>query len=165
MKQQLIRRFQYLWTLELLNAVVVFPGFVLLMGRIYIIGPFVLLATGLVCFLLVVGTVFAWLKVRDLRDDTQRLRGYEGVFRGLRRVVPWLIVAVLGVGIVQFAALPSPEHLFGWGLGLLLLILALLEYVNYFHTQLMYDNRRDLAHLFRTRRLKRGLIAREFGWG
>ena len=38
---------------------------------------------------------------------------------------------------------------------MLLFVLAVAEYVNYFHWQLMYDNRADIRRLVRTGRLCR----------
>jgi hypothetical protein len=57
-------------------------------------------------------------------------------------------------------AIHPDDRLVGGGMG----VLALLEYLNYFHLQLSYDNRADVRHLLRQRRLKRGIIARTFGW-
>jgi hypothetical protein len=42
-----------------------------------------------------------------------------------------------------------------WVPGLLLYGLAVAEYVNYFHWQLMHDTRADLRRLLRTGRLQR----------
>lgn len=46
----------------------------------------------------------------------------------------------------------------------LLYLFAVLEYINYFHFQLMYDNHADLQYLASNKMLKQGLIVREFGW-
>src|SRR5690606_32640390 len=162
-RAKLIGRFRYLWTFELLNAVVIFPGFVLLMRGNFQSGAFTVVATALVCFLLVVGAGFAFLKYQDLRRDTQELSRFEGIFRLLRWVVPVLLAAALVFFAIQAPGLGAAQ-LPDFVLGVILLLLAILEYINYFHTQLMYDNRRDLDYLFSRWKLKRGLMAREFGW-
>ncbi len=163
MKQRLIGRFRYLWTFELLNAVVILPGFVLLMRNNFEIGVFTVVATALVCFLLVVGAGFAFLKYRDLRRDTQELNRFEGGFRLLRRFVPVLLAAVIVFFGVQAPGLARAQFA-DFVLGAIMLLLAILEYINYFHTQLMYDNCRDLDYLLTKWKFKRGLMAREFGW-
>jgi hypothetical protein len=98
MRQRLVRRLRSLWTVELLNAVVIFPALILELWQSFQIGG--------------------------------------------------------------FTGLHPDDRLVGAGMG----VLALLEYLNYFHVQLSYDNQADVRHLLRQRRLKRGIIARTFGW-
>ncbi len=166
MTQELIKRFRYLWVFEVLNAVVVFPGFVLLVTRNARseIGAFALLMTALVSFLLLVGAGFTFLKYQDLRHETHRLTRFEALFRLLRRVVPLLLVVGGVLFVAELLTLGTSYRFLGLMLGTFMLIMAVLEYINYFHLQLMYDNRRDLAYLLTKRKLKQGLIAREYGW-
>ena len=41
-------------------------------------------------------------------------------------------------------------------------LFAILEYINYFHIQLSYDNRADLEHLLRTKKLKQASLSKDF---
>ncbi|HEX3052643.1 MAG TPA: hypothetical protein VHP83_18430 [Aggregatilineaceae bacterium] len=160
MRQKLIARYRYIWTVELINAFVVFPGLVWVMRRNFGIGVFTIAATTSFCLLLIIGATFALLKGRDLRRGTQQLNTFAGSFRRLRTMIPILLVALLLIFVVQWQALTTADRFFG----LIMFSMAALEYINYFHIQLMYDNRVDLKYLFTQKKPKRGLIAREFGW-
>lgn len=160
MKQELINRFRYLWIWELINALIVFPGLLFVLGRNIPIGLSALLATGTVCILLVIGSIFAFTKYRDLKNGTQNISEYERAFRRLRWMIPLWLLVVAVIIYLQFRVAVMEEIL----LSGLLYGLAILEYINYFQFQLMYDNGNDLKYLVSHRRLKRGLIAREFDW-
>ena len=156
----MINRFRYLWRWELVNALIVFPGLLLVMGRNIPVGFSALLATGTVCTLLVIGATFAFIKYRDLKNGTQNIDEYEHVFRLLRWIIPlWLLVVALIIYSRFRVAVTGEILLSGFFYGL-----AILEYINYFQFQLMYDNGNDLKYLVSHRQLKRGLIAREFDW-
>lgn len=43
-----------------------------------------------------------------------------------------------------------------------ILLFSILEYINYFHIQLSYDNSAVLQYLKRTKRLKRASLSRDF---
>lgn len=160
MRQRLIERFRYLWTWELVNALIVFPGLLFVMSRNVPIGVSALLATGIVCTLLVIGAAFAFIKYRDLKNGTQNIDAYERGFRVLRWIIPLWLLIVIWIIYSQPGVAETGEFFLSGAL----LILAVLEYINYFHVQLMYDNYNDLQYLVRNRQLKRGLIAREFDW-
>lgn len=155
-KQRLTDRFRYLWTWELLNALVVFPGFIYIIGRTLPVGFATILATVTVCCLLIVGSVFAFLKYRDLKQGTLLVRRTRGGFCVLKRAIPVLLAAVFVIGSIHTVATGARD----WPLALVLYVLAVLEYINYFHIQLMYDSPREIGHLRQHKRLKRGLIAR-----
>lgn len=164
MRQKLIRRFRQLWNLELVNAFAVFPFVLYTITEWTQPGAFILLSLVAVDFLLVVGAVYGYLKMRDLQRGTRRLQRYEPHFLRLKHITPFLLVGVLVASLPELLTLTTPDDFRRLFPGILLYGLAVLEYINYFHTQLMYDNRNDLRDLLATRRLKVGLIAREYGW-
>jgi len=145
---------------ELLNAIIVFPVFVLAVSLNVKIGPLTVCATVLLCFFLIVGSAFSFLKCRNLQNGMQTLNKYANIFRVLRRSAPILLCAVFLILIFQWQEFTLADR----GLGLMMFVLAILEYINCFYIQLMYDTRGEIAFLLVRRRLKRGLIAREFGW-
>ncbi|MEQ8673788.1 MAG: hypothetical protein RLP44_29850 [Aggregatilineales bacterium] len=124
------------------------------------VGLSALLATGTLCTLLIIGATFAFIKYRDLKKEMQSIGEYERAFRPLRWIIPLLLLGVVLIIYSQFRVAVSGEIL----LSGFIYILAVLEYVNYFQFQLMYDNRNDLKYLADHKRLKRGLIVREFDW-
>ena len=62
------------------------------------------------------------------------------------------LINIALIGWFVFFALDAPRTLAN---------LAAAEYINYFHWQLMYDNRADLRRLFRTGRAARAHLGRD----
>lgn len=166
MKQVLAKRFQKLAILELLNGVVIFPGFLIVMSQNVPITVYSILALLTVSILLIIGTLFFFLKYRDLKNRTNMLQHYEMAFRTLRWIIPFalLIVFIILYGNIFANRTIDTDNLPDLIIRSLLFLLAVLEYINYFHLQLMYDNQKDLAYLMRYKRLKQGVIAREYNW-
>ncbi|MFG2010227.1 hypothetical protein ACGFNF_14260 [Micromonospora sp. NPDC048868] len=108
--------------------------------------------------LLVVGAAYWALKLRQLRRGEPRLPGRRH-FVTARVALPILLAAVIAACAVAAAQAPGAGSYPGLAFGLF----AVLEYVNYFHVQLMHDNRADLRRLltvgFRRSHLARDLRA------
>jgi hypothetical protein len=161
MRASFKKRLRYLWTFELLNALVVFPLLYYVISLQYRLGWFSLAALLVVCMLLVVGAAYWFLKSRAL--DGSRLLYQPGTrrfFRGCKRVFGFVVLALVGLfGLRAFgqSGAALAELVTGGGLTLM----ALLEYINYYHVQLSYDNRADLRYLLTHRRLKRAVMVRD----
>ena len=110
---------------------------------------------GLCAFLLLEGAAYWWAKLRRLDAPGTALPGIR-IFRLLRV----LNVPVLAAGVL-FALWKAVEDPGGgsWP-GLCFAVFAVLEHVNYFHVQLMYDTPEDLRYL-RDRGLRRSHLARD----
>ncbi|GAA2850125.1 hypothetical protein Acy02nite_33250 [Actinoplanes cyaneus] len=106
--------------------------------------------------LLVVGAVYWALKLRQLRRREPHLPGRRQ-FAAVRAVLPVVLAVVLIVCVIAVAREPGAAS---WP-GLAFAFFGALEYVNYFHVQLMHDNRADLRRLgtvgFRRAHLSRDL--------
>ena len=100
---------------------------------------------------LAVGASYWLVKGGQLRAGRAEPTGME-VFRRLRLVCAAGLVA--GLVAIVFGAITAVSWS-AWLPGALLYGLAVAEYVNYFHWQLMYDNGADLRRLRRTKRLHR----------
>jgi hypothetical protein len=125
----------------------------------------------LALFLLAQGSVYWWAKLRAIRrqpavDDHRLL----AAFRRLRVVNRGLLAATLLAGVVSAVvwaaqgAAGRDDDVRRWldlFLAGALWTLALLEYVNYFHRQLMYDSPSELRWWLRHRRLKTSWLARD----
>lgn len=105
--------------------------------------------------LLAVGASYWLAKLGQVRSGRARLP-HASVFRRLRMVCAFVVLAA-GILVASGLANPLSEYV----AGLVLLLLAAAEYVNYFHWQLMYDNRADLSRLSRTRHLARAHLWRD----
>jgi len=151
--REVIRRVRMLAVLELANVVwlplAVYGVAELPLSPANIAGA---AATGI---LLVQGSVYWSLKARQLVGGAPRITGLRA-FRVLRMVNPVVLAAVLAVVGIALAE-GAPQRALP---GLLFWLLAVLEYVNYFHVQLMYDNREDLRWL-RRNGFKRAHLARD----
>jgi hypothetical protein len=148
-----IKRMRSLAALELLNiplwslawfGVLDFP-----------LSPANLAGFGVFAVLLVQGSAYWTLKVKQLRRRQARVAGLS-LFRLLRFVNLPLLAAALAVTVAQSLTAPGRSSWLGLGLALF----GTLEYVNYFHVQLMYDTRADLRRLFSTG-FRRSHLARD----
>lgn len=70
-----------------------------------------------------------------------------------------VLTSAAGALVVTFLATGSIDQ--DGVLGASLLVLAVLEHVNYFHVQLMHDTRSDLRRLWRSKRLRKSHLARD----
>lgn len=103
---------------------------------------------------LIVGAGYWTAKVRQLRRGLPRPPLFAA-FRLLRPVCAAGLVAGLVVIAASIAGRPGAD----WTPGLVLYVLAVAEYVNYFHRQLMHDTRADWRRLLRSRKLRRSHLA------
>jgi len=113
--------------------------------------------------LLIQGAWYWYSKWRRLKKEgtsnTPKL-----VVRRLRhcRVINIILIVLttctFGIDWMRFQ---SELPVSGTQLALLVYVFAILEYINYFHIQLMYDNRSDVQYLIRNRRLKRSALNKD----
>jgi len=107
----------------------------------------------LVSYLLLQGALYWHFKLRDV----QLRCGFPAVFGTLFRTFRWSNPVLLAA-CAAFAASRAPQGAdLAWIAGLL--GFALLEHVNYYHWQLMYDTPGAWAALRRNRRLRRAALA------
>jgi hypothetical protein len=163
MKNQLQDRLRYLWTFELANGLVIFPLFYYVVGLRYRLGWFSLASMIVVCAILIVGAAFWFLKGRALSHSRPVSQpGTRRFFSAAKLVFGVSLLAPLALFVVR-AFLQGNASRAELVLGGVLLILALLEYVNYYFVQLMYDNSADMQYLRTHRRLKRAVMVRDLG--
>lgn len=112
----------------------------------------------LVCYILAQGATYWALKYRQYASDFPLPPWLPRLFRlfqasnvvGLIAVALWLALgATRGIAGTDL----------GWGVGLW--AFAMLEHINYYHLQLMYDTRGALRRLIQTRRLRQPMLARD----
>lgn len=160
MRAGLRKRLLYLWTLEAFNGLVWFPLIYAWLGAHFRLGWFSLAALIVVCVMLVVGAAYWFLKWRAV-GRSERLTGERvrrafraarWLFRGMLALLGVLLAARIAQGNASLAELVA-------GSGLTLL--AVLEYVNYFHWQISYDSPSEIRYLLRHRRLKRATLVRD----
>jgi hypothetical protein len=163
----LARRLRYLCVGELFN--IIFQPAMLLWLRHALgqpLGWLTWYAVGLVVILLLQGAVYWQLKLRAIQR-AQRVARRDLCPFLLFRLLNWVLLAGLPIlalllawqtGGVFVSVLDAAATLWFGGL-------ALAEQINYYYFQLMYDNRADLAWLWRHRRLKRPALVRDLVQG
>lgn len=162
-REKLVKRYRYLWTGEL-AAILLFVYLLLYYAaadgrwsnwilRIYSVSVVVIILAQSIPW-------WRW-KLRLLQEGRREMPAYIVSRYARLRTLNWLLIAGFGLAVVAKAqvtdaAIIGPDLWYG----LLILGGAVLEQVNYYHYQLMYDSAYDLNHLRTERRLRRGTIAK-----
>ena len=160
-KQALIKRLRYLWTGELFN-VFFQPALAMLVARMLEqpIGLFAIYSAALAVWLLLQGAAYWLLKLRAVKTDSDIEGKHLRWFAAFKRM-NWALIALLPTLLVIKALVGTPfRSSVDVVIGLGFYVLAVLEQVNYYHYQLMYDYRSDLRRLRREKRLKRSSLYR-----
>lgn len=157
------RRYQSLWTGEAFSALLFLAFLVWFayqdgvwqrwIARTY--------SVGVVILILLQGIVWWHVKLRLLQQPQRQMpTPILRLFRGWRRS-NWILIGAYPLIVVIATQLTGQPlvSLDTW-LGLLFLGGAVLEQINYYYVQLMYDSAYDWAYLRQHRRLRRGTIAR-----
>ncbi len=159
MRERLRRRLFMLWILELLNGIVVFPGLTILFARMARFKWYSFAATGMVSLILIIGGIYWLLKYRSLKGDGSLQRTWvAAVYRGTKLILPIMIAGFVPLFVIATLTGGNAADLI---YGTLMAGFAGLEYVNYYHWQLSYDNMADIRYLIENRKLKRGILKRE----
>jgi energy-converting hydrogenase Eha subunit A len=112
-------------------------------------------ALALLVYILVQGTLYWHLKLRSLEDQKPLPSYFHVVFRIFKLSNLIAIGAILLV-LLLIGRNAVSEADIGWTAGLL--AGAVLEHINYFHYQLMYDTRASFGHLLRNGRLRKAAL-------
>lgn len=161
--ETLAKRYRYLWTGEAVSATLFI---ILLVTSAVREGTWInwiarSYSVGVVVWILMQAVVFWRWKLRLLHQQQRTLPAQ--VVRRLRwfKHLNWILIGAFP--LVVFAEwLLSGGRLSqaDVGLGMLFLVGAILEQINYYYYQLMYDNRYDWRYLMLHKRLRIGSIAK-----
>lgn len=159
-KDPLTGRLHYLWTGELFN-IFFLPATVLYIAHTLQqpIGPLILYSVGMVIWILGQGSAYWWLKLQGLKvgqpiSDTH-MRWFA-IFKKVNGCLLSAAIVLVGVGL----ATHHPFTLFDGVTGAAFYLLAILEQINYYHYQLMYDCPSDWRYLMQHKKLKRSNLSR-----
>lgn len=115
-------------------------------------------------FILIQGTYYWHSKWKRLTTEKKSITPIRTV-KHLEKLKPVNISIIIFSVIIFFIDVYIHYPFLPIG-GLLLsgfiLIFAFLEFINYFYVQLSYDNRSDLRHLIKTKKLKRSCLSQDF---
>jgi hypothetical protein len=166
-RKKLEKRLSYLYTGESL-AIIVFILISFLMNKAY---PHLKLYSlfsfwisfFLLEFILLQGSMYWYVKLKRLKEENSSVTPTR-IIHKLKHLKKWtigLLVISPCLFITDFLVQdpPIPKGLFIAGF---IYIFALIEYINYFHIQLSYDNISDLKFLIKSKKLKKATLAKEF---
>ena len=161
-KDKVIKRLRYLWTWELFDSFL-FPALVIFLSRTLDkpVGFFAIAGAGLVTWMLWQGATYWWLKLRAVKNDTEIAPQHLRRFAVLQKV-NWALIGLVPVVLVILGIRGSFFRSgLDLGAGLGLYLLSILEQINYYHYQLMYDCPSDVRYLIAHKRLKRSKLRRD----
>ncbi|WP_294741975.1 general stress protein [uncultured Exiguobacterium sp.] len=113
--------------------------------------------------LLIQGAWYWYSKSRQLKEEGTSITP-ESVVRRLFlcRILNLALIVLTACAFgLDWIRFQSDFPVYGLRITLFLYVFAILEYINYFHIQLMYDNRSDVQYLIRNRRLKRSALYKD----
>ncbi|MET0319308.1 MAG: hypothetical protein ABW069_01145 [Duganella sp.] len=111
-------------------------------------------ALALVCFLLLQGVFYWHLKARAIVGRQPFPAYFQPLYRFFKYANVLLIVAIGAVIAAQGATAATADLLWSGGL----LAFGVLEHINYYHYQLMYDTRAALAFVRRNGCLRKAAL-------
>lgn len=167
MRQIVAERFAYLYRGELFTVVTILPlswfgNRVFPRLQLFELSAF-WMSLFLFELLLIQGAWYWYSKSRHLKKEGTSITR-EPVVRRLRhcRVINLALIVLTACAFgIDWIRFQSELPVYGIRITLFLYIFAILEYINYFHIQLMYDNRSDVQYLIRNRRLKRSALNKD----
>lgn len=115
-------------------------------------------------FLLLQGTVYWYAKWKRLKTEKISITPIQIVkrFKGLGKWnITWILVTPVAF-IIDLIKWYPEVPVSGMALTGFIYFFACLEYINYFHIQLSYDNRSDIRYLLRSRKLKKSCLSKDF---
>jgi len=171
-KEKLIKRLRYLWTWELFDSFFL-PAVVIFVSRMtqQPIGLVTLYSAGLVTWLLWQGAAYWRLKLRAVRTGspiaTRHLRRFAILKRVNWALIGALPVLLMGKGLTDAVFRSDLDLVAGLGHSPVrayattgFYALTVLEQINYYYYQLMYDYPSDWRYLIAHKALKRSSLNR-----
>ncbi|TKH22224.1 general stress protein [Bacillus wiedmannii] len=168
MKSTLEKRLSYLYTGELFSVITfIFTSYLLnyayptlhLYSLYSFWGSFLLLE-----FILLQGVIYwhvKWKRIKKEKTSVTPIRVVQ-YLKILQKINIAFIITGFITFTIDFIIWYPHLPLGGLSFTLFIYIFALLEYINYYHTQLSYDNIPDIKHLIKSKKLKQSCISKDF---
>ena len=162
-KKRLRKRLQRYFQVEGMNALMFFCV-LLFLNFEYEAQHLFFLSFGILmmCFILAQGTFYWWVKWSILEENHVFKARALRWFRKCKKynvygimLMPLILTAQWLISGRSFVA----GNFLGWAIAAN--IFAILEHINYYHKQLMYDNKYDLLYLAKNRKLKKASLNKD----
>lgn len=166
-RKKLQKRLQWIFQVEGMN-VVMFFGILLFLNFQYGFRDLIFLSYGLIlmCYILFQGTYYWWLKWTVINEKPVFERTALSRFRAFKKHNRIAIVLIPFVLFIQWFISGKSfksDNMMWWAI--FANLFAICEYINYYHKQLMYDNRNDLNYLLQNRHLKEASLHKDLREG
>ncbi len=163
-KSRLIKRLQWYYPLEKIHAYVTVPALIAYCLYTYSTKDIILLVYGLlVCSIILYQGQWYWkLKLDRLLGKQVNQKTNLAFFKRWKRRNPKMFLLMPFMVFFQLYLQKwdhSNNHLFLWGI--LANVFAILEHINYYHTQLMVDNIHDVLYILNNKQLKKASLAKD----
>ncbi|MFP7495194.1 general stress protein [Terribacillus saccharophilus] len=114
-------------------------------------------------FILLQGTMYWYAKLKRFRDEKTIITPGNVIRKLVKlRKLNLLVIAIPPFAFIfDFVRLQSPLPSGGIWIAACIYLFTILEYINYFHTQLSYDNKADLLYLKQHKALKQASMKRD----
>ncbi|MDF2036104.1 general stress protein [Cytobacillus oceanisediminis] len=167
MRNRLLKRISYLFTGET-TSLVMFVFISYLMNYTYpdlhLYSLFSFWSSFLLLeFLLLQGSIYWFVKWKRLKKENTSAAPIRLVEQ-LWAIKKWNIalIIIIPAAFIADYYMWHPSTPQGLTIAAFIYIFAILEYVNYFHIQLSYDNRSDINSLKQTKRFKQACLSKDF---
>lgn len=159
--KKLIKRLRYLWAWELFDSFFL-PAIIVFYARYFQkpIGFLAIYSMSLTAWILWQGAVYWRLKLQALKTNRNIKPAYLRWFARLKKI-NWILIGALpillaGKGLLNTFFRSRLDLIAGLGL----YTLAVLEQINYYYYQLMYDQPSDWRYLRKHKKLKKSSLSR-----
>jgi hypothetical protein len=163
-KEELINRVKWLYLNERIHAIVTFPAIIIYLLINHSVSDIFLLMYGLlVCTIILLQGQHYWkLKLFRLTarpiDQERNIRFFYKL-KNINLILIGLIPVIFILQLYLSNWSVKGENLFAWAI--FANIFAVLEHINYYHIQLMIDNKRDLEYLMKNKRFKTASLKKD----
>ncbi|MAP79629.1 MAG: hypothetical protein CL526_00945 [Aequorivita sp.] len=163
-KAKLINRLRWYYPLEKFHAFVTFPLLTVYFLMHNPIAKSIMFVYGMIVCIAILyqGQRYWQLKLWHLQNKPFSQVKNLKFFRGAKRLNILLIIAMPVVFIIQVLVAKwslNDTNIIFWTL--LANLFAVLEYINYYHKQLMVDNFADVNYIVRNKKLKTASLAKD----
>ncbi|HDX9640108.1 TPA: general stress protein [Bacillus mobilis] len=168
MKRTLEKRLSYLYTGELFSAITfIFTSYLLNYAyptlHLYSLYSF-WVSFLLLEFILLQGTLYWYVKWKRLKKEKTSVTPIRVIqyLKILKKINIAFIITGFITFTIDFVIWYPHLPLGGLSFTLFIYIFALLEYINYYHTQLSYNNISDIKRLIKSKKPKQSCISKDF---
>ena len=161
-KTRLIKRLKWYYPLEKFHTFFTFPLLLFYLVFSHPIREIIFLSYGLIVCIVILyqGQLYWKLKLQRLKGKTINQEHFIAFFRKSKKINIVLLTFIPLVLLIQLALQEwKISSMFLWGV--LANAFAVSEHINYYQTQLMYDNTNDLKYIIRNKSLKRASLAKD----